>query len=40
MIQFLLTFGKRFAVLLPGIIITFFAVREIFPYFDRSGVCR
>lgn len=35
MIQFILTLGKRFAVLLPGIVITFFAVREIFPYFDQ-----
>jgi hypothetical protein len=26
---------KRFAVLLPGIIISYFSIRDIFPYFDR-----
>jgi hypothetical protein len=26
---------KRFAVLIPGVIIAYFSVRDIFPYFDR-----
>jgi hypothetical protein len=26
---------KRFIVLVPGIIITYFSIRDIFPYFDR-----
>lgn len=35
MIRSALRLLKRFAVLLPGIIIAYFSVREIFPYFDR-----
>lgn len=35
MTQFFLRLGKRFAVLLPGIVIAYFSVRDIFPYFDR-----
>lgn len=35
MIQYLLRLAKRLAVLLPGLIIAFFSVRNIFPYFDR-----
>jgi hypothetical protein len=35
MIQYSLRFLKRFAILIPGIIIAFFSVRDIFPYFDR-----
>lgn len=35
MIQYGSRFLKRFAVLLPGIIIAYFSVRDIFPYFDR-----
>lgn len=35
MIQYLLRLAKRFAVLLPGIVIAYFSVRGIFPYFDR-----
>jgi hypothetical protein len=35
MIQFILRQAKRFAVLLPGIVIVYFSVRNIFPYFDR-----
>lgn len=34
MIQILLRLAKRFAVLIPGIVIAYFSVREIFPYFD------
>ncbi len=34
MIQGLSRFVKRFAILLPGIIIAYFSVRNIFPYFD------
>lgn len=33
--QYLLRLSKRFAVLVPGIIIAYFSVREIFPYFDK-----
>lgn len=29
-------FTKRFAVLIPGIIIAYFSVRKIFPYFDSK----
>ncbi|MEK7594294.1 MAG: LssY C-terminal domain-containing protein [Patescibacteria group bacterium] len=36
MIQSLLRFVKRFAVLIPGIIIAYFSVSDIFPYFDRQ----
>lgn len=35
MIQQLVRLAKRFAVLLPGIIIAYISVRNIFPYFDR-----
>ncbi len=35
MIQYVLRLAKRMAVLLPGIIIAYFSVRDIFPYFDR-----
>jgi hypothetical protein len=35
MIQYILRLAKRFVVLLPGIIIAYFSVRDIFPYFDR-----
>lgn len=35
MIQYSLRIGKRFAVLIPGFIIAYFSVRDIFPYFDR-----
>lgn len=35
MLQAGLRFAKRFAVLVPGIIIAYFSVRTIFPYFDR-----
>lgn len=35
MIQYSLRIGKRFTVLLPGLIIAYFSVRDIFPYFDR-----
>jgi hypothetical protein len=35
MIQYSLRIAKRFAILLPGISIAYFSVRDIFPYFDR-----
>lgn len=35
MIQYIVRFVKRFAVLIPGIIIAYFAVRDIFPLFDK-----
>lgn len=35
MIQYILRQAKRLVVLLPGIIIAYFSVRNIFPYFDR-----
>lgn len=35
LIQYALRLAKRFAVLIPGVIIAFFSVRNIFPYFDR-----
>jgi len=35
MIQYLIRLAKRFAVLLPGIVIAYFSVHDIFPYFDR-----
>lgn len=35
MIQLFLRLAKRFAVLLPGIVIAIVSVRNIFPYFDR-----
>ncbi len=36
MIQYVLRLAKRFAILLPGIVIAYFSVRDIFPYFDRK----
>ena len=35
MIYYTLRLAKRFAVLLPGIVIAYLSVRDIFPYFDR-----
>jgi hypothetical protein len=35
MIQYVLRLAKRFAVLVPGIVIAYFSVRDIFPYFDQ-----
>lgn len=35
MMQYTLRLAKRSAVLLPGIVIAYFSVRNIFPYFDR-----
>ena len=35
MIQYLLRPAKRFVILIPGIIIAYISVRDIFPYFDR-----
>lgn len=34
MIQYFLRLAKRFAILVPGVIIAYVSVREIFPYFD------
>lgn len=31
----MLRLAKRFAVLIPGVVIAYFSVRDIFPYFDR-----
>ncbi|MEK7599599.1 MAG: LssY C-terminal domain-containing protein [Patescibacteria group bacterium] len=36
MIQSVFRFFKRFAVLLPGIVIAYFSVADIFPYFDSQ----
>ena len=36
MVDYLVRFAKRFAVLLPGLVIAYFSVKEIFPYFDRK----
>ena len=36
MIQFLLRIGKRIVVLLPGVVIAYFSLRNIFPYFDEK----
>lgn len=36
MTQYFLRLAKRFAVLLPGIVIAYFSVRNIFPYFDSK----
>lgn len=36
MIQFLLRIGKRLAVFLPGVIIAYFSLTHIFPYFDKK----
>lgn len=35
MVQFLVRPVKRFAVLIPGVVIAYFSVRDIFPYFDQ-----
>jgi hypothetical protein len=35
MVYYVLRLAKRFAVLLPGIVIAYLSVRDIFPYFDR-----
>jgi hypothetical protein len=35
MIHYTNRFVKRFAILLPGIIIAYLSVRDVFPYFDR-----
>jgi hypothetical protein len=35
MIQYSLRLATRFAILLPGILIAYLSVRDIFPYFDR-----
>lgn len=35
MVQLLIRLVKRFAVLIPGIVIAYFSVRDIFPYFDN-----
>jgi hypothetical protein len=35
MIQYLLRLAKRFAVLIPGLAIAYFSVRNVLPYFDR-----
>jgi SAM-dependent methyltransferase len=35
MIQYLFRLAKRFAVLLPGIIIAYLSVRDVFPFFHR-----
>lgn len=36
MIQYIVRQAKRFAVLLPGLVIAYFSVSSIFPYFDRQ----
>lgn len=38
MVNYLVRFGKRFAVLVPGLIITYVAIREIYPQIDRRGI--
>ncbi|MDB5170499.1 MAG: hypothetical protein JWO35_193 [Candidatus Saccharibacteria bacterium] len=35
MIQYMLRPAKRFAVLIPGVVIAYFSVRNIFPYFEQ-----
>jgi hypothetical protein len=35
MIQYTNRLAKRFAILLPGILIAYLSVRDVFPYFDR-----
>ena len=35
MIQYAVRQAKRFAVLLPGLVIVYFSVRDVFPYFHR-----
>lgn len=35
MVNYFLRFIKRFAVLIPGIFITYLSIKQIFPYFDR-----
>lgn len=34
MLELGLRFLKRFAILIPGIVITYFSIRNVFPYFD------
>lgn len=36
MIDYLVRAAKRFAVLIPGIIIAYFSVRNVFPWFDKK----
>jgi hypothetical protein len=36
MVEYSLRFAKRFAVLVPGLVIAYFSVRNIFPYIDRQ----
>jgi hypothetical protein len=36
MIQFLQRLSKRFVLLLPGLIVTYFAVRTVFPFFSHK----
>jgi hypothetical protein len=36
MIDYVIRLAKRFAVLLPGIAIAYFSVRDIFPFFDKK----
>jgi len=36
MINYLVRAGKRFAVLIPGIVIAYFSVRKVFPWFDKQ----
>lgn len=36
MIQYVLRVAKRFAILLPGIVIAYFSVRDIFPYLNEE----
>lgn len=35
MIQYTVRQAKRFAVLLPGLVIAYFSVRDVLPYFDK-----
>ncbi len=35
MIEYLFRLAKRFFVLIPGVVIAYFSVRDIFPYFDQ-----
>lgn len=35
MFQYLIRFAKRFAILLPGIVIAYFSLQDIFPYFNQ-----
>lgn len=36
MLQFIIRLAKRFAILLPGVVIVYLSVQTIFPYFDRQ----